>query len=124
MAETINAKELMLSLRQHTCTEFYHEHRTIGNIKVLLTDGVHYLREKAQCYWLVDVILSWQYKLHKESFQVWSIKKIGNKGWDIIAEDGNKKQLVFQRISYSDFPVEDGIILYYNEGVLMLPSEY
>ena len=124
MVQTINPEELKMHLEQFTGTEHYYEHRTIGNIKVLLTDGVHYLREEAQCYWLIDVILSYQYKLHKESFQVWTLKKIGSKGWDIIAEDGNKNQLAFQRISYSDFPIEDGITLFLSDGVVMLPSEY
>ena len=124
MAQTINQEELKMNLEQFTGTEHYYEHQTIGRHNLLLTDGCQYLREKAKCYWLMDLICSWQYKLHREPFQVWILKNIGIKGWDIVAEDGNKKQLAFQRISYSDFPIQEGVTLYLNDGVLMIPSEY
>lgn len=124
MVQTINPEELKMHLEQFTGTDHYYEHKTIGTHNLLLTDGSHYLREEAKCYWLMDLLCSYQYKLHKESFQVWTLKNMGSKGWDIIAEDGNKNQLASQRISYSDFPIEEGITLFLSEGVIMLPSEY
>ncbi len=123
MTETINSEVLKMDLEQFTGTENYYEHKTIGGNKLLLTDGCQFLREKAQCYWFFDLISSYQYKLSKEPFQTWTLKKSKSSGWSIIATDGNDRKLVTQYISYSDFPIEEGVTIFLVDGVALLPSE-
>lgn len=124
ITKRMNPQELNLQLANFTGTQNYYEHRTIGTDKILLTDGCHFLREHARCYWLFDLICSYQYKISNERFQTWKLKKTGSIGWIVSANDGNYNRLVKQNIVYSDFPMEEGIILYLVDGVAMLPWEY
>ena len=108
----------------HGSEEFY-PYSLIGlPKKYQLTEGVYYLCEAAECFWLVDLILSYQtsLKLMYEPFQVWSLKK-KPVGWSITCTDGNKLNLHSEHIPFSDFPLEE-ITIWLIDGVLMLPSEY
>jgi hypothetical protein len=71
----------------------------------VLTDGARYLAERAHCYWLMDVIVSYLVEL------------------DI----GNGYVHATQEIPFTDFPLR-AARLYANwngdDWVLMLPSEY
>jgi hypothetical protein len=94
-----------------------------------LTDGAKAMAEACDAYWLVTAIFSWQTrdKVRKEVFQVWKLKfNDKEKGDDavLICEDGNNHEIIRQEISYTDFPLSEGIKLYLDNGVLMLPSEY
>jgi hypothetical protein len=122
MEQTMKAEDLMVLLQQFTGTEYYYQHKAFGSAKLLLTDGTCFLREQANCYWLFDLICSYQYKLHNETFQCWKLKREKTDGWLITATDGNDKQLVTQKIPYSDFPIEE-VMLFLADGVVMLPSE-
>jgi hypothetical protein len=125
MTQTMNSEELKVHLQQFNGTENYYEHRTLGSNKILLTDGCQFLREIAKCYWLFDVIASYQRKLKREEFQTWTLKKMKKSiGWKITATDGNDKRVVTQTILYSDFTMQEGITLFLIDGVVMLPSEY
>lgn len=120
-------------LSQFTGTEHYYRVSPIhGNL--VLTDGVKYLCERAQCYWLVDIVASYQYTLTAEPFQVWTLAvDIHNMTGTVRCEDGNGNTLVIQNIEYTDFPIETGITLFLEEGgldpmgpvymILMLTSE-
>lgn len=44
--------------RQFTGTSCYYKHHLPFGLSILLTDGCHFLREKAQCHWLFDDIAS------------------------------------------------------------------
>lgn len=56
---TYSDRKLDLStLRQFTGTTCYYQHRLPLGLSILLTDGCHFLREKAQCHWLFDDIAS------------------------------------------------------------------
>ncbi len=100
--------------------------------RALLTDGAHYVATEAGAFWLMDVIGSYQNGLRREDFQVW--KLIPNKTTDgakVVCENGNKVEILSQRIPFTDFPFIDGkeFVLWAvrNEtgGVtIMLPSEY
>lgn len=114
--------ELETNLEQFCGTEQYYKCDLFSNLNV--TDGVQYLREKANCYWLTDIISSYSRELRNHSFQVWTLKlnKTGN-GAKVECTDGNGKRLIVQRISYTDFPLKE-IELYCSDGVILLPSEY
>jgi hypothetical protein len=87
------------------------------------------MAEICEAYWLIMAIFSWQMvdKVKNEVFQVWRLRfKEQTKGDDavLICEDGNNHEITRQEISYTDFPLPEGIKLYLDNGVLMLPSEY
>jgi hypothetical protein len=58
---------------------------------------------------------------------VWKLEYIDKEEGDeavLICEDGNKNEITRQEISYTDFPLSEGIKFFLDSGVLMLPSEY
>ena len=59
---------------------------------ILYTDGVKAMAEKAEAYWLIDLIISHQCKkdVNNERFQVWELQRVKNSVFQITAKDGNK----------------------------------
>ena len=96
-----------------------------GRDDFLFTDGVKAMADMCQSYWLLIAIASWfgEPKVCKEKFTVWILKLDGRKGV-LIGEDGNGHKLVRQGLPYTDFPLPEGIKLFKDGNVLMLPSEY
>jgi hypothetical protein len=94
----------------------------------VVTDGVKYLMEQAQCYWLAQL-----YGLHlvdidfnREQFTVLKLKRRGD-GARIFIEDGNSNTLSYQGLDYTDFPMDEITLFATWSGefwVAMLPSEY
>ena len=108
-------------LGQFTGTENYYKFFNLN-----ITDGVKYLAEKGKCWWLLDVIFSYQPKVGKMPFQLWELKKSkvdDRKAIVTCREDSDKDPVVAQRIPYTDFPLES-IKLYLIDKVVLLPSEY
>lgn len=108
--------------------------RYLGGL--LLTDGVRFLAENGECFWLLDIIASYQPKCKKDAslreMQFWTLKR--NKttsGAVVTCEDGNGKVKITQRIEFTDFPmdevkvwVEFGSVDMINPAyVAMLPNE-
>ena len=115
-----NAEELKQELRGFTGTEQYYPHW----LGFRFTDGVKFLAEKANCFWLLDAVGSYQHKLKKIPFQVWTLKVNEDKTAVLeMKEDTGQPILVRQEIKYTDFPMQE-VKLFYIEGVLLLPSEY
>jgi hypothetical protein len=117
--------EIKQTLEGFTGTTQYYMHYFPQGLKILLTDGCDYIREKCEAYWLFDAILSFQLKsqIREEPFQVWKLQKQPDNSWELLCEDGNKKVIAVQAIEYSDFPLDE-IIIWLVDGVAMLPSEY
>jgi len=112
---------LIQELMGFTGTEQYHA-TTFGKLKV--TDGIHYLREKANCYWLIDIVESYQDKLKNVPFQLWRIEVHKDKSFTVTCrEDTNTPNLVKQEAEYTDFPL-DQFEFYCVQGVVMLKGEY
>ena len=42
----------------------------------------------------------------------------------LVGEDGNGKLITKLEIPYTDFPLPEGITLFLEDGVLLLPSEH
>lgn len=98
------------------------EHRTPFG-KLLLTDGCNYLREKAQCRWLYDLLMSYQKDLKEEEFQCWTLRRTKGNSFIALCVDGNDNELVRQEIPFSNF-VLDELRIWLIEGICLLPSEY
>lgn len=119
--------DLLKELEEFSGTTSYYK-STFGKLK--LTDGMHYLRENANCYWLVDIVESVQdLKKVKEnnSFIVWKIEvNMENKHFKVTAwnDTPNESDLLYsQEGEYTDFPL--GEYEFYQCGdVLLLKGEY
>ena len=119
----MNPKEILEALTCFHGTSSYYKHQLLPSVSIKLTDGCNYLREACKCYWLFDVIVSYQLEQSTEEFQVWKLTKLKGNEYKIIGEDGNNNVLITQIIPYSDFPLES-ITIWLVDGVAMIPSEY
>jgi hypothetical protein len=116
-------------LSYFTGTDQYYKH-FLGN---LFTDGIYFLRENFKCFWLIDDIMIYATTTVTDEFQVWRLKRVltmendivvdRTNRFDLICEDGNYNILFSTVIPFSDFE-GDEVMLYYCDGVLLLPSEY
>ncbi|MFK7748520.1 MAG: DUF6876 family protein [Kordia sp.] len=118
----IDTQKLQHELKQFTGTEQYYKNPLFSSF--VFTDGVKYLAEQAEAYWLIDYVMSNQYDLYLaiEPFQIWTIKVTNNQA-NIVVEDGNGKELKKYNIAFTDFPLDE-ITLWFTDRTLLLPSEY
>lgn len=120
----ISAAELESNLIQFTGTTKYY--RLLPTFVV--TDGVKYLMDHADCYWLAEL-----YGLHLANMdfnhQPFTVLNLVLKGQGamITIEDGNGQVLSQQAVDWTDFPLAS-VTLYASWSgdywVGMLPSEY
>lgn len=129
----MNATTLQSKLAHFTGTENYHR---LGMYRWLLaTDGVAYLAKNAECFWLLDIIASYQPKISKSNkqglkhMQFWTLRKTGATSAVVeCREESGMKPFVRQEIPYTDFPLDEVKIWVQGEigreMVMLLPSEY
>jgi hypothetical protein len=121
---TLTATQLQQQLAQFTGTESFYKILPL----FVVTDGVKYLMEAANCYWLTQM-----YGLHlvgivfnEEPFTVLKLTR-KKQGAIVRIEDGNGGLLIEQKIDYTDL-VLDSVTLYAcwaeKHWVCMLTSEY
>ena len=115
-------KNISDELSQFAGTEQYHR---IGIAKTVATDGVAHLCKEYKCYWLFDEISLVAQALSskkEESFQVWKLDVLSGKAL-LNCGDGNGRILFHKHIDWTD--LEDCVIeIWWQNGVMMLPSEY
>ena len=112
-------------LKQFTGSETWYRHSLFR--KFLYTDGVQYVAEVGEAYWLIDKIFSCHAcvaKLEGEEFCVWdlTLNKDGQ-GATLICTDGNENKLYAEKILFTDFPLKT-LRLFLQNNTLLLPSEY
>ena len=92
---------------------------------LLITDGVKLMAEMCNAYWLLQDVFIW---LHSdctkgEEFIVFKLILEGHSAL-LSIEYGNYNVLAKQDIPFTDFPLQEGITMYWCDNVLMLPTEY
>ena len=112
----------LAELSQFTGSEQWYRHRLCR--RMLYTDGVKYLAERAGAYWLIDEIAFAQAlpQIAREEFQVWKLRVEANSA-DLICEDGNDNAVYRKRIPFTDFPAP-GVEIWCANNVIYLPSEH
>ena len=106
-------------LREYTGSENYFAY----NFGYCYTDGVRALVNMFECYWLLDIIVSYQPQLRGEEFQVWTLTVKEDHTAVVSCTDGNDKILKSQEIPFIDFKAKEAMI--WVEGdVMLLPSEH
>jgi len=128
----LEKQELLNGLAHCIGTEGYHFNALFGR-NFVYTDGIKFLLENADCYWLLDAVFSYR---KTQEFQVWELEVFADKTAVLtMKEDTNCPLIVEQKIHHTSFPL-DNIKLYAvndhccesgNYGdrvVLMLDTEY
>jgi hypothetical protein len=133
----LSRAELDVGMAQWTGTTSYTRHGMMRTL--LMTEGVMWLQENAECYWLVDAIASHiatNKRLQGEEFQTWDFKREdddmapANHPHMLSVTDGNDgPPIVKQEIEYTDFPLPSiRFFVSHDESlegwVIMLTSEY
>jgi len=124
--ENWEKKDLLKELENFSGTYDYY----LSTFKKLkLTDGVNYLRNKVDCYWLIDIVESVQHlKKIKENneFILWKIEVDKDKKAIVkaLTDSGGVGKLLYeQKLEYTDFPLDE--FEFYQEGdVLLLKGEH
>ncbi len=107
------------TLKKHTSTDNYHKHL----FGILFTDGTKALCDQFECYWFLDIVVSYQPQLQSEEFQVWKLSRDDDDSAVVICTNGNDKILKQQTISFTDFqPKEATPWVEFN--VILLPCEH
>lgn len=103
--------------------------------KILMTEGAHFVAEKAQAYWLFDAIVSHIPKVDPNDYIFFADLTVTDGSAVLVLHDGDKGEgkVIFaqQEIEYTDFPLPS-LRLYFqvNGGIqgtkytAMLPGEY
>ncbi len=121
---SIEKEKLLNNLRYFTGTLNYYKLFPF----FVVTDGLKYLIEEADCYWLAVLYESYLVSIDSNSipFTNLEFKKIGL-GAKVNIEDGNGNLLKSQTLEYTDFPLDEFTLFACWDGrdwVAMLPSEY
>lgn len=107
-------------LRQFTGTENWYRHLS----GYLYTDGVLHVAQKGGAFWLIDkILLTTRAKPILQEFGSWKLTVNKDKTATLVCEDGNYHELYHEKIEWTDFPLNK-ISLWFENGVLILPSEH
>jgi hypothetical protein len=110
-------------LNQFNGTDQWYRHGI--NPKVLYTDGVRHVAHAGGAYWLIDeiaIIQPCDKAVAAEEFQLWRLVVRPDKTATLTCDDGNGNIVYTKEIGFTDFPLDE-IKLYFENDVLMLPSE-
>ncbi len=127
----MNAEQIKAGLANFYGTERYHRLTICGPL--LGTDGVAWLAQNAQCFWLIDAIaVGMQDRKVRQNeacrdMQFWTLKVQDSKG-TLTCDDGNGNVVYTFDFTYTDFPLPE-IKIWCGPAderhwVAMLPSEY
>ena len=128
METQMEPQQLKNDLATFTGTERFYKVPLLGTV---FTDGIQYLAEKANCFWLVtDASVIAKSLMNRSPFVTVDLKKLSPEkkealGYEAIIEysDGNNTILETQKYHLTDFPMEQ-IRLFFTNNTLMLPGEY
>ncbi|MEM9447015.1 MAG: DUF6876 family protein [Cyanobacteria bacterium P01_E01_bin.6] len=113
-------------LARFTGSDVIYKH-PVFNIRY--TEGVQYMAEHAGAYWLIEAIASWQFEPQVredpmlQEIQFWALTVNDDSSAVLVCERDTDDVVVTQSIAMTDFPLRS-IKLYFQQGVLLLPSEY
>ncbi len=112
--------ELEEELQQFYGTTQYYKNFT----GLLFTDGVKYLADHAECYWLIDLVGSYQPQLRDVPFQLWRVEvRDDDSGLVTMVEDTGQPVKIKQEIPFTDFPLSE-FEFFCIDNVMLLKSEY
>jgi len=120
----ISIKELDERLSDFKSSNQVYVHRLSESWKMMLSEGSYFVREAADCYWLFDLILSYQSSsaLIGIMMQKWNIRKVRRGQLQIVCEDRNGDVLI-ARTMKRRFALDD-LTIYVTGNFARLKSEF
>ena len=132
---TEEQQEIINELNNFTGTSQYHQASYLYNLN--LTDGINHLRNKLNCFWLIDIVGSIQNEtkiIDNQSFIIHKIKVNQDKSFvfksykdydvKLTEQENDLKYLLYeQKAEFTDFKLND-FEFYQIDNVLLLKSEY
>lgn len=116
-------QEILDIINQAHGSDAYHKFSPISSFPIA-TDGAIALAETAGCFWLLDIIGSYQTdKKLDPSFQVWKLEVNLEESSAVVRGYNDTELMITQDIPFTDFPLEE-VKLYLMDGIILLPSEY
>lgn len=119
----MEATELRSTLQTFIGTTEYYRHWS----GMRFTDGVKFLANTANAYWLLDVIASSQPKAlldpALQEFQLWELHVRPDHSATVVCSRDSEDVAFRQEIEHTDFPLEY-VRLYVEQGVILLPTEH
>ena len=120
--------EIKEGLQHFHGTEMFYQ---IPLIRTRFTNGLKYLANVAECFWLItDVSVIAKSLLNRSHFITIDFKRLSEEEQDytgyeaeIIYSDGNGNIFEIHRYNFTDFPLDE-LRLYFVDNTLMLTSEY
>jgi len=120
--------EIKEGLQHFHGTEIFYQ---IPLLRTRFTDGLKYLANVADCFWLItDTSVVAKSLMNRSEFVTIDFKRLSEEKQDftgyeaeIIYSDGNNNILEKQGYRATDFPLDE-LRLFFVNDTLMLPSEY
>ena len=120
--------KIKTELQQFIGSETFYKIPLIGT---RFTDGIKYLADTAECFWLVtDASVIAKSLMNKSYFVTVDFKRLSEKEREesqcealINYSDGNGHIFETHKYHVTDFPLDE-LRLFFIDGTLMLPSEY
>lgn len=135
MTSTITPSSLLVQLRHFTGSERFYRHPL--NRQVVFTEGVRFLAEQAEAFWLIDAIASYfgspemraamSADPRLNSMQFWTLIVTDGRGELAMEADAGEPAAITQDVPFTDFPLDRIDIWAGFNGefwTLYLPSEH
>lgn len=104
-------------------TEGYHRLSPLHG-GMVCTDGVAFLAEAGEAFWLVDAIASHYAETRRRDSALFCTLTVRpDRSATLTGDDGNGGEYFRQEIEFTDFPLPEAKI-WVMDGVALLPSEY
>ena len=124
----VQVNEIKEGLQHFHGTEMFY---SIPLLRTRFTDGLKYLANVADCFWLItDTSVIAKSLMNRSEFITIDFKRLSEEKQDysgyeaeIIYSDGNDNILEKQGYRATDFPLDE-LRLFFVNNTLMLPSEY
>ena len=118
-----SVEEIQEILNYAMSTEAYHKFSPFPQAP-LITDGVQAIADAAECFWLLDIIASYQPQRQLDPhFQVWELIVDLERKTATVNGYNDTTLVVTQDIPFTLFPLPH-LKLYVIDGIILLPSEY
>lgn len=120
----MKSKEEILNIINHSDgTDMYHKYSPFLGFPVA-TDGVIALAEAAGCFWILDIIGSYQTNEKLDpAFQVWQMEVNHADSSAVVRGFNDTELIITQEIPFTNFQLDE-LKLYLIDGIILLPSEY
>lgn len=124
----LDSNQITEQLQNFYGTETFY---SIAMLKTRFTDGIKYLAEAANCFWLVTDASIMAKSLQSKSYFITidfkrfseDEQQLNSKEAELIYSDGNDNVLFRQAYYSTDFPLDE-LRLFFVDDTLMLPGEY